>query len=56
LLQSEFFLLKKRYWGRHFWAIGYDAWSIGTVTDEMIQEYLEHHCPPNSGTDNMILE
>lgn len=22
----------------------------------MIQEYLEHHCPPNGGTGNMILE
>ncbi|MDQ6968692.1 MAG: IS200/IS605 family transposase, partial [Mariprofundaceae bacterium] len=28
-LQSEFPSLKKRYWGRHFWAIGYGAWSTG---------------------------
>ena len=56
MLQGEYPSLKKRYWGRHFWAIGYGAWSTGTVTDEMIQAYLEHHRPPNGGTGNMILE
>ena len=56
ILQSEFPVLKKRYCGKHFWAIGYGAWSTVTVTDEMIQEYLEHHRPPNGGKSNMILE
>ena len=43
LLQEEFPALRKRYWGRHFWAVGYGAWSTGVITDEMVQEYLEHH-------------
>ncbi len=43
LLQAEFPNLKKRYWGNYFWAIGYGAWSTGNITDEMVQEYLEHH-------------
>ena len=43
LLQHEFPHLKKRYWGQHFWATGYGAWSTGNITDEMVQEYLEHH-------------
>jgi putative transposase len=56
-LQREFPVLKKRYWGRHFWAIGYGAWSTGNVTDEMVQEYLEHHRhPSNKDTGNIILE
>ena len=56
-LQREFPELKKRYWGRHFWAIGYGAWSTGNVTDEMVQEYLEHHRTPSNGdTGNIILE
>ena len=42
-LQQEFPELKKRYWGRHFWAIGYGCWSTGNITDEMVNEYLEHH-------------
>ena len=42
-IQMEFPELKKRYWGQHFWAIGYGAWSTGNITDEMVQEYLEHH-------------
>ena len=42
LLQHEFPHLKKRYWGQHFWATGYGAWSTGNITDEMVQEYLEH--------------
>ena len=42
-LQVEFPELQKRYWGRHFWAIGYGCWSTGNITDEMVNEYLEHH-------------
>jgi putative transposase len=49
-LQQEFPELKKRYWGRHFWSIGFGCWSTGNITDEMVNEYLEHHRNPN--TDN----
>ena len=38
--------LKKRYWGRHFWARGYFCVTSGNVTEEMIKEYLEHHFEP----------
>lgn len=56
-LQMEFPELQKRYWGRHFWAIGYGVWSTGNVTDEMVQEYLEHHRnDSNESNDTMILE
>ena len=56
-LQEEYPELGKRYWGRHFWAIGYGAWSTGNITDEMVNEYLEHHRKPgNIDTDNIILE
>ena len=40
---QDFPQLKKRYWGRHFWARGYFCVSAGELTKEMIQEYLEHH-------------
>ena len=43
LLQQEYPELKRKYWGRHFWAIGYGAWSTGNITEGMVQEYLEHH-------------
>ena len=57
LLQEEFPALRKRYWGRHFWAVGYGAWSTGVITDEMVQEYLEHHRDiPNGNTANWIME
>ena len=56
LLQREYTELRKRYWGRHFWAIGYGAWSTGKITDEMIQEYLKHHRMPANKKDNMKLE
>ena len=56
-LQEEFPALRKRYWGQHFWAIGYGCWSTGNITDEMVNEYLEHHRKPNQGEDeNFILE
>ena len=56
-LQEEYPVLKKRYYGRHFWAIGYGAWSTGNITDKMVEEYLEHHRNPNDRSDeNFIIE
>ncbi len=46
-LFEEFPTLKKRYWGRHFWARGYFCVTAGQVTEEMIKAYLEHHFEPN---------
>ena len=46
-LFEEFPKLKKRYWGRHFWARGYFCVTAGQVTEEMIKAYLEHHFEPN---------
>ncbi len=56
-LQMEFPELKKRYWGRHFWAIGFGCWSTGNITDEMVNQYLEHHRNPNDNNNgNFIVE
>ena len=56
-LQQEFPELSKRYWGKHFWAIGYGAWSTGNMIEELVNEYLEHHRnPSNKDTGSMILE
>jgi len=55
-IQEEFPELKKKYWGRHFWAIGYGAWSTGNITDKMVDEYLEHHRKDKDSDDKMILE
>jgi putative transposase len=56
LLLDEFTELKKRYWGQHLWGIGYGAWSTGNITDEMIQQYLEHHKDGPNSDQNFILE
>ena len=57
MLQKEFPELGKKYWRRHFWAIGFGAWSTGNITDEMVQEYLEHHKDkPNTQVGNWIME
>lgn len=57
LLQQEFPHLEKRYWGRHFWATGYGAWSTGNITEEAVQEYLEHHRQQSNKDNNpFILE
>lgn len=56
-LQQEFPELKKRYCGRHFWAIGFGCWSTGNITDEMVNEYLEHHRrPDDTYGNNFIIE
>ncbi len=57
IIQKEYPELRKRYWGRHFWAIGYGAWTTGNVTDEMVQEYLSHHkSKSNQDSNKIILE
>lgn len=40
-LFQEFALLKQKYWGQHLWARGYFVATTGTVTDEVIMEYIE---------------
>ena len=45
-LFEEFPHVKKRYWGRHFWARGYFCATVGQMTEEMIKQYLEHHFEP----------
>ena len=37
-LCEEFPLLKKRSWGRHFWARGSCCATVGQMTEEMIKE------------------
>jgi putative transposase len=57
LIEQEFPHLEKRYWGRHFWATGYGAWSTGDITEEAVQEYLEHHRQQSNKDNNpFILE
>jgi len=56
ILLEEFGELRRRYYGGHFWGIGYGAWSTGNITDEMIQTYLEHHREGPNSDQNFILE
>jgi putative transposase len=40
LLQEEFPELKRKYWGQHLWSRGYFCATVGSVTEEMIKEYI----------------
>ena len=42
-LQMEFPELKKKYWGRRFWAREYFCTTSGNVTNEIILQYIEKH-------------
>ena len=42
MLQEEFNELKQRYWGQHLWAVGYFIRTVGTVTEDVIKEYIEN--------------
>ncbi len=56
-IQREFEEIKKRYRWKHFWAIWYWYWTTWVVTEEMINEYIEHHREiPNGDLGNIILE
>jgi putative transposase len=54
-LLMEYSELKRRYWGGHFWSIGYGAWSSGNITQEMVNEYIEgHNDRPNNEADELF--
>ena len=42
-MMQEFPELQKKYWGRHFWARGYFASSVGMIDHETIQNYIKNH-------------
>ena len=42
-VQMEFPDLRKRYWGRHFWARGYFSTTSGNITEDVILQYLQKH-------------
>ena len=44
-LLTEFESLRKRYWGQHLWARGYQVASSGNVTDEVWKKYIEEQKP-----------
>ena len=43
IIQQEYPELRKRYWGKHFWAVGYFVRTSGNVTDGIIKQYIEQH-------------
>lgn len=42
VLLNEYKDLRKRYWGQHLWASGYFCRTVGSVTREMIKDYIEN--------------
>lgn len=55
-LQQELPKLKKRYWGNHFWSVGFGSWSSGNITGKMVDDYLERHRKPKSDSSNFIID
>ena len=41
-MQEEFNSIRKQFWGQHMWATGYFCRTVGTVTKEMVKEYIEN--------------
>lgn len=48
--------LRKMFWGQHLWARGYFAASVGTVTDEVVKEYIERQDIETKDDDFKITE
>jgi putative transposase len=53
-LLQEYGSLRKMFWGQHLWARGYFAASVGTVTDEVVKEYIEKQDISTSDDDFKI--
>ena len=48
--------LRKAFWGQPLWARGYFAASVGTVTDEVVKEYIEKQDVTTKDDDFKISE
>jgi putative transposase len=57
-IQQEFPDIRKKYWGCHFWGRGFFSSTSGNVTDEMINEYINHHSDAHKSdnVNNISLE
>jgi putative transposase len=42
-MMQEFPELQKKYWGKHFWARGNFASSVGMIDHETNQNYIKNH-------------
>ena len=49
-IQLEFPAIRKRYWGRHFWARGYFCTTSGNITNDIILQYINQRAPTNLPT------
>lgn len=43
--------LSREFWGRHLWARGYFVATSGTITDEMVLEYIKNQDEKESNED-----
>ncbi len=48
-IQREFPAIRKRYWGCHFWGRGYFSTTSGTITQDIVLQYLEQHIANPTG-------
>lgn len=45
------------YWGRDFWAVGYECWSTINITVEMVNDQLEYYSKPEDRDgSNLVIE
>ena len=54
VLLNEYKELKRRYWGQHLWSSGYFCRSVGTVTQEIIKEYIENQADEYEETFKIV--
>jgi putative transposase len=55
VLLQEFAHLRRQFWGKHLWARGYLAVSSGTITDEMMQKYIDEQEGEQVADDSRFL-
>ena len=55
-LLQDYAEIRKMFWGQHLWARGYFAASVGTVTDEVVKEYIERQDIETKDDDFKITE
>jgi putative transposase len=55
-LLRDFRTIRRKFWGRHFWARGYFVASSGQITDEVIAKYFEEQDAEREDDDFKVTE
>ena len=54
-LQMEFPIMKRHFWGQHFWQIGYFCGTVGNVNETTVRDYITNQGKKEEDEDRTFI-